>query len=47
MLPSTTTPFERVRETLAARLRAERSAKAWTDYVKRLELETGFQLAEP
>lgn len=46
-VPSSTTPFERVRENIATRLRAERSAKAWTEFVQHLETDTGFTLTEP
>ncbi len=46
-VPPSTTPFERVRETISARLRAERSAKSWTEYTKQLELDTGFKLVNP
>ncbi len=43
-IPASITPFERVRESIAARLRAEKSANAWTDFVQRLESDTGFQV---
>lgn len=43
-IPGSITPFERVRESIATQLRAEREAQAWKDYVKQLEGDTGFTL---
>ena len=39
-------PFERVRESIRARLTAERAATAWTTWVTRLEHERGLVLLE-
>lgn len=46
-IPASTTPFERVRDSIAGRLRAERSAKDWTEFVRRVEVDTGFAVANP
>ena len=46
-VPGSVTPFERVRESIASRLRAEKSAQAWTDFVSRVESDTDFRLAAP
>lgn len=46
-LPAAVTPFERVQDSIAARLRAEASTTAWTEYVRGVERNTGFELTTP
>jgi parvulin-like peptidyl-prolyl isomerase len=43
-MSDSTVPFERVRESIATRMRAERSRRAWTEFVAKLESETGFSV---
>lgn len=47
LIPASTTLFERVRDSIAGRLRAERSAKDWTGFVRRIEADTGFTGTNP
>lgn len=46
-MPASTIPFERVRDSIAARLRTERTAKTWNDFTARLEADTGFAVLAP